>query len=260
MLTKIPVLTCLIFAVIYPLCFWISYQDPLKNKFHKFHIGLADFLGAIAVISLFSMNISASSKNLLLIWIILLFIVPAYYWNKDYPSPTLLTIPSVIGLAAFAQIQNQLIGPTPSQAGLIFIGILAGCILCASAFTMNLGHWYLNVHGLDINHLLRATYVYWGFVVIRFLWDVYQVLTAKILYQGDWVSLPQFMLHIDGFLLLIAFFFGTLFPLVTLYFVKGTLQVKSTQSATGILYVILSAVLIGDITYKYYLIKYGLIL
>ena len=125
---------------------------------------------------------------------------------------------------------------------------------------MNLGHWYLNVHGLNINHLLRATYIFWTFVVIRFIWDIWQLLTAKILYQGDRISLPHFMFHIDGFLLLIAFFFGTLLPLVTLYFVKETLQVKSTQSATGILYVILSAVLICDIAYKYYLIKYGLIL
>ena len=258
MLTKIPILTCLIFAVIYPLCFWISFKDPLKNKFHKFHIGLADFLGAIAVLSLLPMDLSNSSKHLLLTWIIILFIVSAYSWNKEYPSSILLTIPSLIGLAAFAQVQNQLIGP-PSLP-LIFIGILSGCILCSSAFTMNLGHWYLNVHGLDINHLLRATYVFWGFVVLRFLWDIWQIITAKILYQGDWITLPQFMSHMDGFFLFIAFFFGTLFPLITIYFVKETLQVKSTQSATGILYVILSAVLIGDITYKYYLIKFGLIL
>ena len=54
--------------------------------------------------------------------------------------------------------------------------------------------------------------------------------------------------------------FGTIFPLVALYFVDGTLKVKSTQSATGILYVILIAILIGDLTYKYYLIQYGIVL
>lgn len=258
MLTKIPILTCLIFAVIYPLCFWISHKDPLRDNFHKFHIGLADFLGAIAVIGLLTMNISTPGKTVLLFWITALFVASAYCWNKDYPSPALMTIPSVIGLGAFAQSQGQIIGP-PSLA-LIFIGILSGCILCSSAFAMNLGHWYLNVHGLNINHLFRATYTFWGFVVMRFLWDIYQLLTAKVLFQGDWIALPQFLFQIDGVLLLVAFFFGTLFPLVSLYFVKGTLQVKSTQSATGILYVILSAVLIGDITYKYYLIKFGLIL
>ena len=62
----------------------------------------------------------------------------------------------------------------------------------------------------------------------------------------------------EGIFLLVAFFFGTLFPLVSIYFVWGTLKVKSTQSATGILYVLLSAILIGDIAYKYYLLNYQL--
>jgi hypothetical protein len=97
-------------------------------------------------------------------------------------------------------------------------------------------------------------------VGLRFLWDAVQLATAKVMRDGDWIPLWQFLFQLDGFFLLIALFFGTLFPLITLYFVKGTLEVKSTQSATGILYVILSAVLIGDITYKYYLIKFGLIL
>jgi hypothetical protein len=62
----------------------------------------------------------------------------------------------------------------------------------------------------------------------------------------------------EGIFLLVAFFFGTLFPLVSIYFVWGTLKAKSTQSATGILYVLLSAILIGDIAYKYYLLNYHL--
>ena len=258
MLTKIPILTCLIFAVIYPLCFWISLKDPLKNNFHRFHIGLADFLGSLAVISLLPAAINPDSKVVLIVWLIVLFAVSAYSWNKDYPRPLLITISSLIGLVAFAQVQNQLIG-LPSLP-LVLIGILAGGILAASVFAMNLGHWYLNVQGLDIRHLLRATYVFWLLVGIRFLWDLGQLLVGKVMYQGDWIPLTQFLFQLDGFLLWIAFFFGTLFPLITLYFVKGTLKVKSTQSATGILYVILSAVLIGDLTYKYYLIKFGLIL
>ena len=53
-------------------------------------------------------------------------------------------------------------------------------------------------------------------------------------------------------------FFGALFPLFSLYFVLGTLKLKNTQAATGILYVTLCSVLLGDLTYKYYLIKFGI--
>lgn len=259
MLSKIPLLTCLIFAVIYPLCFWISYKNPLKNNFHRFHVGVANFIGGLTLFGLLPLDsLDSAAKTTLILWFVSLFVISAYVWKKEYPSPALLTIPSLIGIAAFIQIQNQLIGP-PSL-NLAVVGLLSGLVLCSSLFAMNLGHWYLNVPGLPISHLLRATYVFWGFVLLRFVWDVKEFLTAKVLYQGDWLPLYQFIFYLDGFLLLVALFFGTLFPLIALYFVKGTLEVKSTQSATGILYVILSAVLIGDLAYKYYLIKYSVYL
>ena len=258
MLTKIPTLTCLVFAAIYPLCFWISFKDPLKNNFHRFHVGVANVIGSLAVWGLWSMNITTTSKTWLVVWFIGLLIISAYSWDKEFPNVFLITVPCLLGLNAFAQIQNQLIGSASWE--LAAIGILGGFILCSSIFAMNLGHWYLNVHGLNINHLMRATYVFWGFVALRMIWDIFQLATAKILYQGEFISLYRFMLQMDGFLLWSAIFFGTLFPLFAIYFVQGTVQVKSTQSATGILYVILSAVLIGDITYKYYLLKYGVLL
>ena len=125
---------------------------------------------------------------------------------------------------------------------------------------MNLGHWYLNVHGLPIAHLNRAVSVLGGCLFIRALADVYFIFAQKLLYDGELISIFQFMLQFDGFFLWIALFFGTLFPLISLYFAKGALDVKNTQATTGILYAILCSVLIGDLTYKYYLIKFGVAL
>ena len=138
--------------------------------------------------------------------------------------------------------------------------VLGGLIFSASLFTMNLGQWYLNVHGLPISHLRKASCVLGGFLFLRLIWDMLMISSGHILYDGNDISLIKFMSKIDGFFLLIALFFGTLFPLISLYFVKGTLDVKNTQSATGILYVILTSILIGDLTYKYYLIKFGIAL
>ena len=52
MLTKIPLLTLLIFSVTYPLCFWLSARDPLKNKFHHFHIGLPNVTAGLCVVGM----------------------------------------------------------------------------------------------------------------------------------------------------------------------------------------------------------------
>ncbi len=255
MLIKIFLITCLTFAIIYPLCFWISFNDPLKNNFHKFHIGLPNFVGGVAVVVLLFMNIPLVVKVAVLCWKASLLSVSSYSWKKDYPNPRLFVIPFLLGIFAFYIVQKEFIAP---GLDILFFSLLGGFILCSSIFAMNLGHWYLNVHGLPIHHLKRTVYVFWFFLLVRLIGDLYFIVTDKIIIQGDILPMYTFIQRMDGFFLLVALFFGTLFPLMALYFVRGTLEVKSTQSATGILYVILIAVFIGDLTYKYYLIQYGI--
>ncbi len=257
MLFKISILTSLIFSVIYPLCFWISYKDPLKNNFHKFHIGLPNIVGGITLVFLLLLDIPSPIKILAVLWKLSFLSVSSYSWKKEYPKPLLMTVPCALGIITFAKVQEALIGPGLT---LTIISILAGLIFCSSLFAMNLGHWYLNVHGLPMSHLARATYTFWLLVLLRFIWDAYVLLTGHILYSGDSLYIWQFMMKTDGFFLLIAIFFGTMFPLVSLYFATETLKLKNTQATTGILYVILCGVILGDLTYKYYLIKFGIAL
>ena len=257
MLTTISLITALAFAAIYPLCFWISYGNPLRDKFHKFHLGLPNTVGGIALVFIWIMDIPLSLKVMVTVWKILFFSTSRYFWKKEYPDPRIVTLPCVLGIYAFIRVQAYFIGPEWTTA---FIGVLSGLIFCAALFAMNLGHWYLNVHGLPMVHLMRATYTFWFLLGIRALWDTYFLLTGSILYDGDIVSLTGFISRMDGFLLVIGLFFGTFVPIVCLYFVKEVLRLKNTQSATGILYVILCSILIGDIAYKYYLIKFGICL
>jgi hypothetical protein len=142
-------------------------------------------------------------------------------------------------------------------AGLV-VSLLGGMILSAAFYAMNLGHWYLNVHGLPLKHLKTATVTLGALLSIRLIWDVVMLFYSTVLFRGEYTHLWPFLIHMEGLFLIVAFFFGTVFPLISMYFVWGTLQVKSTQSATGILYVLLSAILIGDMAYKYYLLNYHL--
>ena len=262
MLTAITFLTTLIFAVTYPLCFWISWKDPLKNNFHRFHIGLpVCLLGILSVFQFLLHNISHDAKILLLIPTAILFIVAGFSWRKTSPKPLWISIPCLLGIAAFLKIQNEFLHSSPGNfLAVAGITVLGGCILSASMYAMNLGHWYLNVHGLPIKHLWWSVNVLGALLILRIIWDAFFLLVGVTPYQGDAIPLYRFLGTMDGFILNIALLLGAVFPLVSLYFVRGTLEVKSTQSATGILYVILSAVLIGDLTYKYYLIRYGIAL
>ncbi len=257
MLFKISLLTAYLFAVIYPLCFFIHVQNPIKHNFHKFHIGLPNVIGGLVLIVILFSNLPTPIKIYVLVWKLSLLAISCYSWKKETPNPILFLIPTALGFYVFFLLEGYYI----QQDNLMHaISILGSLVFCSSLYAMNLGHFYLNVHGLPIEHLKRATLVFWFFVLCRFVWDMIYLVTGKIFYKFEMMPVYKFLLSMDGFLLLVALFFGTLLPLFCNYFVYETLKLKNTQSATGILYVILCAVVLGDLTYKYYLIIYGIIM
>ena len=256
MLTAIPTFSFLIFGALYPLCFWLS-QKPISKDFHKFHIGLPNCVAGLGVLILLFWNIPLWIKIFVLAWKAVFLSVSYYFWKKPDISRRALTFVSLFGAAVLGVVQSQVFHVNILQ---LPATILGGLILCAAFYAMNLGHHYLNVPGLPISHLIRAVKAFWVLLGLRFLWDGYAGLAYEIIVGGEPTKLYSFLFHLDGFFLLIAVFFGTIVPLVVNYFVMGTLKVKSTQSATGILYVVVVCILMGDLAYKYYLFKYGLAL
>lgn len=257
MLYTITLITSLLFAFLYPLCFWISAKEPLKNNFHHFHLGLPTIIGFIALIFVIRMNVSLQVSILCGIWMAAAIGITAYYWTKETVNPGIVSVLTLLGLLITYFVHAQLI-----SADIIsfLISILGGLIFVASLFVMNLGHWYLNVHGLPIKHLRNSAYILWILIALRAAWDIVIILTKNTIYQGDTMRIYQFIGQLDGFLLLIPIFFGIIFPGIALFMVKEIIRLKNTQAATGVLYVILCAVLLADMSYKYYLIKYGIVL
>jgi len=259
MISKISLLTAIIFAVTYPLCFWISFKEPLKQNFHRFHIGLPCFVAGIVAVMVLISNYADIVIGMVFSWAAMLLIITYANWKKETPNPFMVTVPCVWGMVLFVFSYEEILGRGIEPIA-IPIGILSGLIFSSALYAMNLGHWYLNVHGLPIKHLRWAVNVFGVFLMLRLLVDIFGLFAFKKFYDGIMIPLWKFTLTTDGIFLWLAIFFGVLFPLVSLYFVYGTLKVRNTQSATGILYVILSAVLVGDLTYKYYLVKFGIAL
>ncbi len=255
MLTKITLLTSLVFCIIYPLCFLISIKEPLKEGFHKFHLGLPCVIGGMYVAVIVMGDYSVLLQQITLLWGSVLLILSFYYWNKDFPQAMAFTIPFIIGFLTLLLLLKEI--ELLSLFNVISI-MLGGFIFSSSLYAMNLGHWYLNVHGLPLKHLRNASYAFWAFLVLRAIFDIGIVMTQTVFYNYEQMSLLHFMMSLDGFFLWIAFLFGLIFPILTMFFVKETIRLKNTQSTTGILYVILSAILLSDMTYKYYLIKYAI--
>ena len=258
MLTNALVTTSLGFGCLYPLFFWVNDREVVKTGFYRFNLGFCGVIGGLGVVSLWRIDaVTFPVKGLVTFWFLALLAVSAYFWNRDRIKWFSIASTSVIGIIALFQVQNQLIS---YDWMLQVIGILSGLVLCASIFAGVLGHWYLNVENLPINLLMKATRIFWGLVTLRLIWNLLSIMIGKVTYLDVEISLFRFIQMVDGLLLSVGLFFGTIFPFILLYFVHETVKLKSTQSATGILYVVSISVLMGDFAYKYYLIQYGLAL
>ena len=255
MLVKLSFLSFLCFGVLYPLCFWISYKDPIKNNFLRFHLGCPIFLAGLAIIGSFFIPVDHILRMWACGWLFFGLVLCAYFWNKQTVHLGLVTLLCLAGVTLYILFYTHLVGNNPKE---LIASILAGLILSAAFYAMNLGHFYLNVHGLKLHHLRNAVAVFGVLLLIRLLWDIYGIICFELMYGGEMLALSRFMLTTEGIFLAVALFFGILFPLGSLYFAFGTLKLKNTQATTGILYVILSGILLGDLAYKYYLLNYSI--
>jgi hypothetical protein len=243
------------FAVLYPLLFWITRGIPLKNTFHQFNATLVCVIGSF---SLFGLTLLGWKMPLLLFfWWITFMSVSACTWNFGKVPSFWILILCLLGIPALFQVQGQMFSFSPL---LWAMSILAGLIFSISLYSGILGHWYIEMKRLSLLPLQRITNLFGVLLGIRLLADGVILCSQDIIFNGDKIPLSQFILMSEGVFLWVALLFGTVFPLVLIFFVLGTIREGSHTSATGILYVIFVSILIGEFTTKYYWIQYRLFL
>jgi len=257
MISHITILTAMGLSVLYPLCFWISAREPLKDNFHRFHLGMPVVIGGVCCAYFLISPFENYLKFRIACWLLGMLFLTFYFWNKETVNVIWVSYIQILGMLIFVDLVGYYLAPGWRIVG---ISILGAAIFSAILYAMNLGHWYLNVHGLPLKHLKQSTHVLCVLLGVRLVWDAYVLLKHKVYYDGEVIPMIQFIQTLEGFLLYVPLLFGTLLPFLSLYFVYGTIKLKNTQSTTGILYVILCSILIGHIAYQYYLIKFGIVL
>jgi hypothetical protein len=122
----------------------------------------------------------------------------------------------------------------PSNLGWSIAGALASIALLGSVnLAMILGHWYLVVRGMSIDPLKRLTIATLVTAIVKLLLVVIVVVLA-----------PNAMKDIFFWM---RAGWGLLGPLALYPMVWGTVKLRSTMAATGILYVDVVAVIIGEV-------------
>lgn len=252
------VLIFLGYSSIYPILFWITPLKKIESGFYRFNLGKCCIIGSLAVSAFHFISTNLFTELIMWLWLFLLIIITAFYWNKNKIHNLVITSISVVGIYSLLRIL-----PNIFSNDLVFtasFSIIIGSLITAGVFfSMILGHWYLNVIALPISLFKKSIIILSVSLIIRTIWDIYylsvnQFVDAYGIVKNSW----SFLFDFDGILLLVALFMGNIFPIFINYFVWKTLQVQATQSATGLIYVSIISVLFGDIIFKYYLLQYGL--
>ena len=115
-------------------------------------------------------------------------------------------------------------------------------LLGSSVVALIVGHWYLVAEGISFGYLTKYTVAVIGALVLRSM-----IVTVL---AWTWVQNLQIWWEIffDAFFL-IRIFIGLLVPIVFAAMTLGTLKVKNNQAATGILYVTVVLIIMGEMVH-----------
>jgi hypothetical protein len=139
---------------------------------------------------------------------------------------------------------------------LLINSVLASFVLGFSMAAMMLGHWYLVQPKLSIDELGRTTLIMIFFLLLRFLFGTTQAFS--LLRGMNEVEMLRYFVKAPGVFVLMRYLWGILGALVLSFLVWRTVKIRSTQSATGILYVVVVATLVGEILSLYLAFYFGI--
>ena len=147
-----------------------------------------------------------------------------------------------------------LVAPVEAGSAWTVVGAAAGGLFFGAVLLiMNLGHWYLVSRALPFRLLARGAALFAGLAIFR---TVYLALAVASHPASEGfhalVSLER-----DALFFLFRILWGIVGPLALSYFIWRTAAMKSNQAATGLLYVALVFVLIGELLSSYLTVATG---
>jgi hypothetical protein len=155
-----------------------------------------------------------------------------------YPKRLIFRIPVTLLGGAYA-VLAVLAWQAGTGASLTWsvAGALASAALLGSVnLAMILGHWYLVVRGMSIDPLKRLSIATLVTTIVRII-----IVAAALFFSFHEVAVRQ------GIFFWMRAGWGLAGPLLLYPMVSGTVKIRSTMAATGILYVDCVAVIIGEV-------------
>jgi len=128
-------------------------------------------------------------------------------------------------------------------------------LLGGACTSMILGHWYLIIPSLQVSHLQSIVKVHMASMVARVVVVTATIFVAIVSWEpGLGPNFQRYIFSIAGIFFWQRMLFGLAGPAVLSYLTWETAKIRSTQSATGILYVDFFTVVVGEVLAKYLLL------
>jgi hypothetical protein len=157
------------------------------------------------------------------------------------------------GTAGFALVRSALALPRGTGDAWVAAGAaLGGLFFGGVLLVMNLGHWYLVSRSLPFRLLARGALLFAALAAAR----TALLGTALAFHRGNGAA-ALLSLERDALSFLFRVAWGILGPLALSWFIWRTADMKSNQAATGLLYVALVFVLIGELLSSYLTVATG---
>ena len=231
-------------------------------KFFRFNAGLAAILLAVAL-AFRPSSPGLVAGPLAFGALALTEVAVLVYWatvGRTLASVRPLIVSVACGggfVALVAQALEAAAGRAAPVQALTIASFLSSAAMLGGACTaMILGHWYLVIPSMQVSHLQSIVKVHIASMVVRVAVVGAAVFFAIASYRPG-LGLPSFRHYIgsvDGIFFWQRVLFGLAGPALLSYLTWETAKIRSTQSATGILYVDFFTVVVGEVLAKYILL------
>jgi len=225
-------------------------------KFFRFNAGLAAIL--IAVAFAFRPGAESMAARLALASLALTEAAIVLYW-ATVGRMLASTRPAIVAVACAAgaltlvmQAIDVTSGWSPTTTAMTIASFLTSALLLGGTCTaMILGHWYLVIPSMKVSYLQSMVKIHIVSLVLRVAVVAAAIFVAIATWQpGLGPSFRHYTQSLDGIFFWMRVLFGLAGPAVLAYLTWETAKIQSTQSATGILYVDLFTVVVGELLAK----------
>jgi len=240
-------------------------------KFFRFNGGLAAILLVIAIAfqvqtarELFAgpppgagagAHVSLSELTLVLSTVLTVF-----YWATigrifTRARTAILAAAAITGMIAIAlQAFEMSSGGSSPLVALTVLSFITSALMLGGACTaMILGHWYLVIPSMEVAYLQSIVKGHIASMLARVVVVGAAVWFAIATYQAEsgMPSFRHYIMSVAGIFFWQRVLFGLAGPAILSYLTWETAKIRSTQSATGILYVDFFTVVVGEVLAKY---------